>query len=71
MRGEDIYRDNEKEPVLALLSNMYSELKAISVSASGLSSCSILHCLLTTLTTDYYLKGNVNDFSLRRLFFFK
>jgi len=33
---DDMYKSNGEELVLALLSNLYSELEAISVSASGL-----------------------------------
>ena len=55
--------------MLNLLSDSYSELEIISISDSGLSSCSILHFLPTTSTTNYYLKENVNDFDLRRLFY--
>jgi len=43
-----MYKGNGEELVLASLSNLYSELEAIFVSASGLSSCSTLHYLLTT-----------------------
>jgi len=67
--GENVYRDNEEELVLVSLFDLYSELEAISVSASGPSSYPILHCLLTTSTTDYCLKENVNDFGLRRPFY--
>jgi len=42
-----MYKGNEKELVLASLSNLYSELEVIFVSASGPSSYPILHCLLT------------------------
>ena len=38
--GEDIYNSEEEELMLTLLSDLYSKLKAIFVSASGLSSCS-------------------------------
>ena len=43
-----MYKGNEKEVVLALLSDSYSELNTISVSTSKPSSCSTLHFLLTT-----------------------
>jgi len=46
--GNDVYKDNREELVLASLSDSYLELKAISVSASGPSSCPTLHCLLIT-----------------------
>jgi len=45
---DDMYNSSEKELILTSLSDSYSELKAISVSVSGPSSCSTLHCLLTT-----------------------
>ena len=57
--------------MLASLSNSYLELEAISISASGLSSCPILHHLLTTYTTDYCPKEQVNNSGLRRLFYSK
>ena len=47
MKSKDIYNGKKEELVLALFSNLYSELKTISISASGLSSCSTSHCLLT------------------------
>ena len=53
--------------ILDLLSNLYSELDAISVDTSRPSSCSILYCLPTLLTTAF--KRTVNDFSLKRLFY--
>ena len=43
-----MYKDNREELVLALLSDSYLELKVISISASGPSSCPTLHCLLIT-----------------------
>ena len=49
MGSDDVY-NKRAEPVLVSLSNLYSDEK-ISVSASGPSSCPILHCLLTTFTT--------------------
>ena len=57
--------------MLASLSDLYLELKVILVSTSGPLSCLILHCLLTTFTTDYCLKEDVNYFDLRRLFYSK
>jgi len=45
---EDIYKGKEEKLVLVLLSESYSELDLISISASKLSSSSISHCLLTT-----------------------
>ena len=55
--------------MLVLLSDSYSELEIISVSISELSSCSISHFLLTISTTDYCLKKNVSNFSLKRPFY--
>jgi len=69
--GEDMYRSNGEELVLVLLSDSYLELEVILVSASGTFSCPTLHCLLTTSTTNYYLKEDVNYFNLRRLFYSK
>jgi len=68
---EDMYRGNGKELVLASLSDSYLELEAISVSASRPSSCLTLYYLLTTFTTDYCLKEDVNNFDLRMLFYSK
>ena len=68
---EDIYEDNREKLVLALLSDSYLGLEAISVSASGPSSCPTLHYLLITFTINCYLKKDVNDFDLRRLFYSK
>jgi len=65
----NISSGNKEEPVLALLSDSYSKLEIISVSISRPSSCPTLHFLLTILTTNYYLKRNINYFGLRRLFY--
>ena len=65
-----MYKGNREILVLALLSDLYLELEAISVSISGLSSYSTLYCLLTTSTTDYCLKEDVNYFE-PRLFYSK
>ena len=65
----NISSSNGEEPVLALLSDSYSKLEIIFVSISRPSFCPTLHFLLTILTTDYYLKGNINYFGLRRLFY--
>ena len=59
------------DSVLDSLSDLYSELDAISVGVSGPSSCSISHHLLTTYFINYCPKKRVNDFSLRRLFYTK
>ena len=48
MGEDDVYIGNGEEVVLALLSDSYSELDTISVSASRPSFCPILHHLLTT-----------------------
>ena len=55
--------------MLALLSNLYSELEIISVSVSRLSSCPTLHFILATSTTNYCFKKKVNNFGLKRLFY--
>jgi len=70
-RGDEVYKDNRKELVLALFSDLYSELEAILVSASRPSSYLTLYYLLTTYTTDYCLNEDVNNFDLRRLFYSK
>jgi len=69
MRGEDVYKNKRKKPILALLSNLYSELNIISVDASEHSSYPTLHYLLTTSTTNYYSKKFVNYFILRKIFY--
>ena len=48
--GEKVGNSNKKraEPVLVLLSDLYSELESISVNTSGLSSYPASHYLLTT-----------------------
>ena len=66
-----IYRVVVEEPVLVSLSDLYSELESILVSTSRPSSCPTLHFLLTTYATNYCLKEKINDFGLRRLFYFK
>jgi len=71
IREDDVYNGKKKEPVLALLSDLYLEFEVISVDVSGISSCSILHHLLTTYTTNYYPKENVYDFGLRGPFYSK
>ena len=43
-----MYKGSREEVVLALLSNLYSELDVISISASGPSSCPTLYYLLST-----------------------
>ena len=55
------------ELVLVLSSDLYSLLESILVDVSRLSSCPILHHLLTTA----YFKRTVYDFGLRRLFYSK
>ena len=51
MERDEVYSGKEEELVLTSLSNSYSELKAIFVSASRPFSCPTLHCLLITSTT--------------------
>jgi len=63
-----MYSNKKEKPELALFLNLYSKLEIISISVSRSFSYSILYFLLTTLTTDYYLKRNINNFSLLRLF---
>jgi len=53
--GDHVYRGS-MEPVLVSPSNLYSN-EEISVGASGPSSCSTLHRLLATSTTD--LKNSI------------
>ena len=48
MGGDNVYIGSGDKIVLASLSNLYSELDAISVGTSGLFFCSTLYCLLTT-----------------------
>ena len=67
--GENVYNGKEKKQVLASLLDLYSKLEIIFISVSRPSSYSTLHFILTTSTTDYYLKKKVNDFGLRRLFY--
>ena len=69
--GDEVCKDNRKELVLVLLLNFYSELEAISVSASRLSSYLTLYYLLTTYTIDYCFNKDVNNFDLRILFYSK
>ena len=67
--GENVYNGKEKKQVLASLLDLYSKLEIIFISVSRPSSYSTLYFILTTSTTDYYLKKKVNDFGLRRLFY--
>ena len=69
--GKDMYRDSKEKLVLALLSDLYLELEAVSVSASRPCFYPTLYYLLTTSTTDYCLKEDVNNFGLRRPFYSK
>ena len=48
MREEYIYNNKKEELVLVLLSDLYSELNAISVGISGPSFCPNSYYLLTT-----------------------
>jgi len=71
VKKNEIYNGKEEKLVLTLLSDLYSELKAIFISTSGPSSCPTLHCRLTTSTTNYCSKEEVTNFGLRRLFYSK
>jgi len=71
VRKYDIYNGKGEKLVLASLSDLYLELEVISVDIIGLSSCSTLHCLLATYTTNYCSKENIHNFGLRRLFYSK
>ena len=51
--GEDVQCGSREEPMLALLSNLYSKLEIISISVNRPSSYLTLYFLLTILTTDY------------------
>ena len=63
--GDNIYK-GRTEPALVLLSDLYSNDNSISVCDSRPSSCP------TYTITDYYCPNRmVNDFGLRRLFYFK
>jgi len=67
--GKDVYDSKEKKSVLALLSELYSEIDTILVSTSEYSSCLILYYLLTTFSTNYYLNQIINYFVLRKMFY--
>jgi len=69
--GDKVYKGNGKELMLASLSNLYLKLEVILINTSRPSFCFILYYLLTTYTTNYCLKENVNNFDLRRLFYSK
>jgi len=67
----DMY-DGSTELVLVLPSDLYLLLESVSVNASRPSSCLILHHLPTTFKLPLLsLRKDVNDFGLRRLFYFK
>ena len=59
------------EPVLVLLSDLYSELDLILISANKPFISSALYYLLTTYSTDYCSNQIVNYFDLRRSFYTK
>ena len=59
------------DSILDLLSNLYAELGAIFVGVSRPFSCPTLYCLLTTYSINYCPKEKVNNFGLRRLFYYK
>ena len=54
IEGDNVY-ERRVDPALDFPSDLYSLLNSILVDISRLSSCPALHCLLTTLTTDYCL----------------
>jgi len=68
--SDEVYKESV-ELVLVSLSNLYLLLESISVSTIEPSSYPTSHHLLTTSTTDYYLKKTVNNFGLKRLFYSK
>ena len=57
---ENMYKSKEEELALTSLSKLYSELNAILVNSSKHFSYSTLHCLLTTLITNYYPNEDMN-----------
>ena len=67
--GEDVY-SGRTEPALVSVSDSYSEDEEISVYDNRPSS-SPAYTITDYLSTDYCLKGNVNDFDLRRSFYSK
>ena len=67
--GEEVY-SGRTEPALVSVSDSYSEDKKISVCDSR-SSSSPAYTVTDYLSTDYCLKGNVNNFDLRRSFYSK
>ena len=69
--GKDIYNSKEKKPVLALLSELYSELNIILVDTSEYSSCLILYYLLTNFSINYCPNQIINYFVLRKIFYTK
>ena len=69
--GENVYNGKREKQVLASLLDSYSRLEIIFISVSGPSSYSILYFILTTSTTNYYLKKNIYNFDIRKLFYSK
>ena len=69
IKENNIYKSNRKKLVLVLLSDSYSKLEIILINVNRSSSYSVLYFLLTTSTTDYYFKENINKFNLRRSFY--
>ena len=61
---------NKAEPMLVLLSDLYSEDEEIFVCDSGPSS-SPTYTITSYLSTGYYLRKKVYDVDLRRLFYSK
>ena len=51
MGRDDVYKDSGEKVILASLSNSYSELDTISISASRPSFYPTLHYLLTVVAT--------------------
>jgi len=64
---DGVYISNREKVVLVLLSDLYSELDAISIDVSGPFSYPILYCLLIT----FLPKKRVYNFGLRRPFYSK
>ena len=71
VRGGGVGNDcvERADPALDSASNSYSE-EEISVCDNGPSS-SPAYTITDYLSTDYCLRGSVNDFDLRRLFYSK
>ena len=70
MEDKNVY-NGKIELILVFFSDLYSELNSISKSTSRLSSSLILYCLLTTYITYYCFNEIVNNFDIKRLFYFR